>query len=265
MYQKKRGDIMARNPLSEFERKLRKEISLNLKKHTKGITQADLSAMTGIPTSTLSGYFAERSTINAGNTQKIADALGIEKQDIDPRFKESIHLINSIEDEESEPSSHVSGERELFLKRLIEAKSGNIRAFSIDIGIPYSTIRSILTRGVMNSTVDNIFKICKGLGISPEELSPEFKTNEIIADTLTTMLRLDESRQQSVYNCAKDQLAEQNKTKVTEFSKSAKEEPKEDYNDPTMVIAAHMDDDFTEEEMEEVLRFIEFAKSKRKK
>lgn len=80
---------MPRNPLSNFEKKLRKEIANNLKTHTKGITQQELSEMTGIPTSTLSGYFAERSTINAGNSQKIADALKIDKQDIDPRFKEA--------------------------------------------------------------------------------------------------------------------------------------------------------------------------------
>lgn len=79
---------MARNPLSEFEKKLRKEIADNLKKYTNGITQARLADMTGIPSSTLSGYFAERSTINAGNVQKIAYALNIEKEDIDPRFKD---------------------------------------------------------------------------------------------------------------------------------------------------------------------------------
>ncbi|WP_195932278.1 helix-turn-helix domain-containing protein [Turicibacter sanguinis] len=153
--------------------------------------------------------------------------------------------------------------KEQYLKDLMEAKSGSIRAFSIDIGIPYSTIRSILTRGVMNSTVDNIFKICEGLGINPEELA---KINDnLVNDIHKTVVQLSESRQQEVYKFANDQLNKQNKSKVTEFPKRTKEETEEDYNDPTMVIAAHMDDDFTEEEMEEVLRFIEFAKSKRKK
>lgn len=98
---------MPRNPLSDFDKKLREEIASNLKKHTKGLTQADLSAMTGIPTSTLSGYFAKRSTINVGNTQKIADALGINKQDIDPRFKDNFqtasesHRENSLKTQES--------------------------------------------------------------------------------------------------------------------------------------------------------------------
>lgn len=51
-----------------------------------GYTQLELSKMTGIPVSTLSGYFAERSTINAANVQKLADALNVAKSAIDPRF-----------------------------------------------------------------------------------------------------------------------------------------------------------------------------------
>ena len=66
------------------------QISKNLKRYTEGLTQYQLSDMTGIPVSTLSGYFAMRSTPNAGNVQKIADALHIKKSDIDPRFSDSL-------------------------------------------------------------------------------------------------------------------------------------------------------------------------------
>lgn len=88
---------MPRNQLSAFDKKLRKEISENLKKYTAGITQNELSALTGIPTSTLSGYFAMRSTPNAGNVQKIADALNISKDKIDPRFNSNT-LSNQVAD-----------------------------------------------------------------------------------------------------------------------------------------------------------------------
>lgn len=77
---------MPRNKLSKFDRELREIISENLKKHAGHLTQAQLSEITGIPASTLSGYFAMRSTPNAGNVQKIADALHLQKSDIDPRF-----------------------------------------------------------------------------------------------------------------------------------------------------------------------------------
>lgn len=77
---------MPRNKISDFDKKIRAAIAQNLKKYTSSITQGQLSEMTGIPASTISGYFAERSTPNAGQVQKIADALGVDKADIDPRF-----------------------------------------------------------------------------------------------------------------------------------------------------------------------------------
>ncbi len=77
---------MSRNKLSCFDRNLRKQISENLKKHASHLTQYQLSKITGIPASTLSGYFAMRSTPNAGAVQKIANALHVNKSEIDPRF-----------------------------------------------------------------------------------------------------------------------------------------------------------------------------------
>lgn len=100
---------MPRNKLSKFDKELRAQISANLKKYTDGITQYELSEMTGIPVSTLSGYFAMRSTPNAGNIQKIADALHIDKSDLDPRFSNSILKSGANE----EPELNSRDEREI--------------------------------------------------------------------------------------------------------------------------------------------------------
>lgn len=78
---------MARNKLSLPEQKAREAISENLKHFSRGMTQKELSEKTGIPASTISGYFAKRSTPNAGTLQKLADALNVNKSDIDPRYK----------------------------------------------------------------------------------------------------------------------------------------------------------------------------------
>lgn len=80
---------MARESLSEFDKLTRKKIALNLKKliDEQGLTQTELSSKLKIPASTLSGYFSERSTIQAGNLQKIADYFNVEKGDIDERYK----------------------------------------------------------------------------------------------------------------------------------------------------------------------------------
>lgn len=99
---------MPRNKLSKFDKNLRKQISNNLKKYTENLTQYQISDMTGIPVSTLSGYFAMRSTPSAGNVQKIADALHIKKSDIDPRFSSDF-----LKDEKQDPELTAKDEREI--------------------------------------------------------------------------------------------------------------------------------------------------------
>lgn len=56
------------------------------------------------------------------------------------------------------------------LKEMMEIKSGNVRNFSIENEIPYTTVRSILERGVLNAKAETVFAICRALNISPETL-----------------------------------------------------------------------------------------------
>jgi hypothetical protein len=57
------------------------------------------------------------------------------------------------------------------LKELILKKYHSVREFTIDNDIPYSTIHSIFKRGIGNSSVTNIIKICKALNISIDALA----------------------------------------------------------------------------------------------
>lgn len=103
---------MPRNQLSKFDKELRAAIATNLKKYAGHLTQNQLSDMTGIPASTLSGYFAERSTPSAGNIQKIADALNTDKSNIDPRFS-STPLLGKDPSSTSLPPLTPKDEREI--------------------------------------------------------------------------------------------------------------------------------------------------------
>lgn len=58
--------------------------------------------------------------------------------------------------------------REKYLKNLI-LETGSIKDFSIKIGMPYTTLLSIL-KNVGGASIDNIFKICSGLNISTDDL-----------------------------------------------------------------------------------------------
>lgn len=56
------------------------------------------------------------------------------------------------------------------IKNLIFETGLNQKAFSQKIGIPYTTLRSMLQRGIGNASVDNVIKVCKGLGITTDQL-----------------------------------------------------------------------------------------------
>ena len=57
------------------------------------------------------------------------------------------------------------------LKDLILRRYHSIREFTIEIEIPYTTMDSIFRRGIGNSSVSNVIKICKALGISADALA----------------------------------------------------------------------------------------------
>lgn len=57
------------------------------------------------------------------------------------------------------------------LQALILARYHSIREFTITIDMPYTTMHSIFKRGIGNSSVTNVIKICKALGISADALA----------------------------------------------------------------------------------------------
>lgn len=47
----------------------------------------------------------------------------------------------------------------------------SIREFTQKANIPYSTMDGILKRGIANSSIGNVLKVCQALGISADELA----------------------------------------------------------------------------------------------
>lgn len=72
------------------------------------------------------------------------------------------------------------------LKELILKRYHSVREFTIANDIPYTTIHSIFKRGIGNSSVNNVIKICKALSISADALADgeiiPVKTREITTD-----------------------------------------------------------------------------------
>lgn len=57
------------------------------------------------------------------------------------------------------------------LKKHILSNYKSIREFVQSAGLPYSTVDGILKRGIANSSIGNVLKICKALEISADELA----------------------------------------------------------------------------------------------
>lgn len=79
------------------------------------------------------------------------------------------------------------------LKNLILKRYGSILEFTNKTGLPYSTIDSIFRRGVLNSNIANVIKICEELKISVDALA----SNEIIPvenkKNMTSDIGIDEA------------------------------------------------------------------------
>lgn len=60
---------------------------------SRGMTQAKLADMSGLPTSTIGDYYHGKTLISPGNLQKIADALGVPKSAIDPTLRDEGDMV----------------------------------------------------------------------------------------------------------------------------------------------------------------------------
>lgn len=77
---------MARKRITEVERKIMRDIAENLKSILirKGLTQKDLSELSGLSTSAVSDYLNEKTLMAPSIIQTVANALNVQAKDISP-------------------------------------------------------------------------------------------------------------------------------------------------------------------------------------
>lgn len=63
--------------------------------------------------------------------------------------------------------------REQRLRSLILDRSVSLRKFAEQAGIPYSSLLTILSRGIGGASFDTVLHLCTLLGICPLEFRPE--------------------------------------------------------------------------------------------
>lgn len=100
---------------------------------------------------------------------------------------------------------------EQYLKNLMEQKSGSVRAFATYAKIPYTTVRSILERGILNAKMQNILTIANALDINPETLSNFNESNDSSTNDITPIYnQLNSDNKVIIYDEAKRLLDKQN-------------------------------------------------------
>lgn len=99
---------------------------------------------------------------------------------------------------------------EEILKRIIEEKYQNVKAFSEKINIPYTTVRSILERGLLNAKVENVIKIADELNMRAEDMLLLSEKENLNKDLYFYFENLDKERKLKVIDFAKSKLDEQN-------------------------------------------------------
>lgn len=82
-------------------------------------------------------------------------------------------------------SVEVIVEREEIIRSLIKEKGMTIKSFAELIEIPYTTLHSMLDRGIGKASVDSVIKVCRALGITIEEL--EVMSERISNTTINTI------------------------------------------------------------------------------
>ena len=138
------------------------------------------------------------------------------------------------------------GNIEESLKELILNKYKSLREFTLKIEMPYSTLDTILKRGVDKANILNILKICDELNISADKLangylvSKTININELDSKTMILVNNFNK------LNDLGKKEANKRVSELTEISKYTT-------NTNTQYVLAAHDDDLDDEEAKENL------------
>ena len=124
------------------------------------------------------------------------------------------------------------------LKDILTERNITVKDFANQIGVPATTLYSFIKRDSEDVKLELITKICNGLGIK-------------VTDFLKTLDYID-GKPATIFD-----LTSFGETEVAKITKEINNEPQ--------TLAAHFNgDEFTEEELEEIRKFADYVKSKRK-
>lgn len=208
-------------------------------RESRNMTQTELSEILGMKTYTTVSKWEKNENFPKGkDLKKLAEIFNVTSDYLLGLSDTELGKITT-QNEHHEILTLCNQLNEDKLKQLILSRYSSVKSFAEENGMPYSTVRSILERGIMNANVENAIKICSALGIRPEIFSPLLGTPDSHPEILTIYNQLEEPKQEKVLDYAKEQLEEQNSSKIVSiFDKSQDDDYITDYVEG-LVAAGH--------------------------
>lgn len=194
---------MPRAELTPQDREYKKIISKNLNELLKlsNKKQIDIKRATGIPASTLTGYFKGTRLPSPLNVEKLAQFFNVLESDIDPRFK----ITDST-----------SGNKQIMatnIKRYLDKLDLNTKEFSAKLGFKYTTVLDWVNAKTY-PRIDKIDKMANFFGIEKSELVEDYGStyNWDCKELLDIFNQLNEQNKKRVIDYADSKLKEQGYT-----------------------------------------------------
>ncbi|MBG9713112.1 LexA family protein [Bacillus cereus] len=86
------------------------------------------------------------------------------------------------------------------ITHLIKEAGYSKRAFAEKIGLPPTTLQSMLSRGIGKASVDNVIKVCKGLGITTDDLERlSNQDNDLVKEDISIYETVDKNQSNISY------------------------------------------------------------------
>ena len=112
-------------------------------------------------------------------------------------------------------------ELEKEIEKIIKNRYKSINNFCKQFDFPWSTVKAILTRGINNSSVTSVIKLCKALNLDLEKL-----TQGIIADKQINPQKVNDDYMLIACHHETGKLTEEEKEEIKQFAEFVKKRKK---------------------------------------
>ncbi|MBN6049597.1 helix-turn-helix transcriptional regulator [Lactobacillus helveticus] len=151
--------------------------SANLKRilYSQKVTQRDLAALTGISIPSINRYYLGNGAIPQSNLIKIAKALHVAPNELDPSYQPTKDFLSQLAEKSSDPDLKFRTE---YLKQLIQNSNLSVQELADKLSLKPITVYKWLA-GVNTPSKENTAKLADLFNVSVDSLTDTSKELEL--------------------------------------------------------------------------------------